>query len=92
MRSQVGKAMPEPRRYTITLDVEVSDQDDHPDRLERERVTARCLQWSRQVRGGSDAEALCNLFRYGLREGWMTEKAIIHLIGASMRTQKKARP
>jgi hypothetical protein len=81
-----------PRRYTITLDVEVHDQDDHSDRLERERVTARCLQFSREVRGGSDAEALCNLFRYGLREGWMTEEAIIHLVGAAMRTKREARP
>jgi hypothetical protein len=54
--------MAAPRRYTIVLDIEVRDHDD-PERLERDTVTARCLHFSREVRGGGDGEALCNLLR-----------------------------
>jgi hypothetical protein len=45
---------------------------------------------SRQVAGGSDAEALCQLLRLGLREGWMSEEQIIGIVGAALTTQRKA--
>lgn len=82
--------MAAPRRYVIRLDVEVRDQDD-PARLQRDTVTERCLQMSRQVAGGSDGEALCNLFRLGMREGWVMEEQIAAIVGGALTTKRKAR-
>jgi hypothetical protein len=39
----------------------------------------------------SDADVLCIIFRYGMREGWMSEEQIVHVVGAALRTRRKAR-
>jgi hypothetical protein len=42
---------------------------------------------SREVRGGCDGEALCNILRLGPRDGWFTQEQILAIVGRALTTK-----